>query len=298
MGFFYALPGFDRFAILEGKHKPSSMRSIYLVVFILLVGSAYGQRKPKIKGNRQPVEVQGNLEYFSRVEVGEDVPLTLVSGGEAAYVINADDNLVDVFRFQVVDSTLRISSFYRVGGHKALDITVTFPQLDLLSITGSEVKVERPKGQSLQVELGEKSQLEGILGGGFVNLDLLEDSKTELRIGADTLVVSTADRAQTDLHIMQGNAVQLTMAGNSKAKLSGEADSLSVAISDNATLDAKRLQAEEVELVNRDRSNAEIRATKMLYLDSDGNAETHFHGPGQVKLQQFEGSAVLRKKED
>lgn len=274
------------------------MRSIIIALCLLLAGPAFGQRKPKIKGNREPVEVQENLDYFNRVEIDEDVPLALVAGNQPSYVIHADDNLIDVFRFQVVDSTLRVSSFYKVRSSRKLELTVVFPDLEFLRVTGSDVEIDRPKGESLMVELGENSKLEGTVGGAFVSVDATADARSELRIGADTLVSTLSDRAQQRFHIMQAQSVRLTMGGNSKADLSGETTGLSVAVSENANLGAKRLDAESTDVVARDRSRAEVRASSVLYLNSEGNAETEFYGEGKVTVEQFRGSSVLRKKED
>lgn len=242
--------------------------------------------------------MQENLDYFNRIEIDEDVPMVLVPGNQPSYAIHADDNLIDIFRFQVVDSTLRVSSFYKVRSSKKLELTVVFPELEFLKVNGSEVEIDRPKGESLLVELGQNSKLEGTLGGAFVSVDATADARSELRIGADTLVSTMTDRAQQQIHVMQAQSVRLTMGGNSKADLSGETNGLSVAISENANLGAKRLDAETTEVVSRDRSRAEVRASSVLFLNSEGNAETEFYGEGKVEVERFNDSAVLRKKED
>lgn len=272
----------------------------HLLCFILLfsVINTYGQRKPSIKGSRQPVELQENLPYFTRIEVGADVPLKIIAGEVPGYSIHADDNLVDVFRFTVTDSTLKITSFYKVKGRKTLDLEVTCPQLEYLQVTESEVEADMPKAGDLQVELGKGASLAGVLGGSYLSLDMGEDAVMDLRVGADTLLANFRERSQPVIHITQGRVLQLSMSGSSKAKFSGEIDSLSAGIADNADFLGARLESADAEVVIKDKARAEVRSTGNLYLDSSGEALTKFYGPARLQVDQFAGRSVLRKQED
>ena len=93
------------------------------IVFLALVFcfQAFAQRKPKIKGNKKVVEVVEELPPFNAIELNDDLKIFLEKSSSEAFIIKADDNLIDVLKFKVVDSTLIITSFYKIISKKKLD---------------------------------------------------------------------------------------------------------------------------------------------------------------------------------
>ena len=79
---------------------------------------AYAQRKPKIKGNRNVVEVKEDLPSFNAIRLDDNLEVYLQEGAAEGYVVEADDNLLDILKFRVVDGTLNISSFYNIRSRK------------------------------------------------------------------------------------------------------------------------------------------------------------------------------------
>ncbi|MEO0528457.1 MAG: DUF2807 domain-containing protein, partial [Bacteroidota bacterium] len=115
------------------------MKKFIIVVLILSYGTVTAQRKPKIKGNRVVVEVREELPAFNAIELNDDLEITLHKSADPGYVITADDNLIDVLKFKVADSTLMISSFYKIIAKKKLEITINYRELE--SITMKEGKI-------------------------------------------------------------------------------------------------------------------------------------------------------------
>ena len=114
-----------------------------LLIFTLLVCSwGYGQRKPKIKGNRSVITVNKPLNTFSHLQVTDDLEVVLESGNRKK-LIEADDNLIDILRFEQDGDTLKISSFYTITGNKELKITLTYQHLETLRVERGGVVAEQ-----------------------------------------------------------------------------------------------------------------------------------------------------------
>ena len=86
------------------------MKNLITLIVLVACFQTYGQRKPKIKGNKSVIEVREELPAFNAIEIIDDLEILLQKGASEGYVLNADDNLVDVLKFKVEDSTLFISS--------------------------------------------------------------------------------------------------------------------------------------------------------------------------------------------
>ena len=123
-------------------YKSLGVRHI-LLFFMLLVGClVYSQRKPKIKGNRNVIEVRETLPPFNAVQLDDDLDINLQAATSGEYIIEADDNLIDILKFKVENETLIISSYYRVTSKKRLNITVNFNELFLINANDGNIVVK------------------------------------------------------------------------------------------------------------------------------------------------------------
>ena len=98
------------------------MKKFLLPLLLLFMVSMTAQRKPKIKGNRVVTEVNGELPSFNAIVLEDNLDIVLKKSFGPGYRIEADDNLVDILKFKVEDSTLVISSFYTVTSKKKFNI--------------------------------------------------------------------------------------------------------------------------------------------------------------------------------
>ena len=77
------------------------MKIKYLSIMLLFATLAVqSQRKPKIKGNRTVIEVKEVLPPFTKIELRDDLDVSLRRSTEEAYAVQADDNLIDVLKIQ------------------------------------------------------------------------------------------------------------------------------------------------------------------------------------------------------
>ena len=112
-----------------------------LLVLLLLVAPLLlqAQRKPKLRGNRKVLEVSERLPAFRAIELKDDLTVNLSRANEESYDMAADENLLDVVNFDVIDGTLVISSFYQITARKKLEIVVYYRELVSLTAEDGEL---------------------------------------------------------------------------------------------------------------------------------------------------------------
>src|SRR5690606_24932370 len=164
------------FKILEEKHL--------LLFFMLLVGCmVYSQRKPKIKGNRNVIEVREPLAPFNAVQLDDDLDINLQAGTTGEYIIEADDNLIDILKFEVENETLIISSYYKVTSKKKLNITVNFSELFRIDANeGNVVVSNRFSTEYLEVNTKGSGRVELDVDADVMAITMNDDSRGNFKV--------------------------------------------------------------------------------------------------------------------
>ena len=267
-----------------------------LAVLLLSVLPAQAQRKPRIKGNRQVIEILENLPPFRHVRLADDLEVHLERGDSEGYRLEVDDNLVDVLRFDVADSTLVIASFYQITGSKKLDITVRYRELaSVRAEAGSLVSEEVIEGNTLAISTTEAARLQLRLRAPLVSLEMDGNSRGDLNAEADSLHIALSDHTDVNLYtVNQGMALE--QGGHASLSLEGVSTEAAVGLSDNASLKAEGLVASRMKARLEGSAVARVRADSELELDAAGGTRTYLYGQPQVRITRFVDRAELHKE--
>ncbi|MCM4154227.1 DUF2807 domain-containing protein [Arenibacter sp. N53] len=257
----------------------------------------YSQRKPKIKGNKNVIEVRETLPPFSAIELNDDLDINLQAASTEEYIIEADDNLIDVLKFRVENETLVISSYYKITSKRRLNITVNFSQLYRITANAGNVIVKnRFSTDFLEVNTFESGRVEIDVDADAMEINMNDNSKGNFKIDSDTLNIRLAEKSDLRLFGVMENTV-LYMQRNSKADLEGFTDVFQVQLLDDSDLKAKRLEANTVLATLEGSSSAEVLAKTNVDLNSQGSSKTYVFGDGKINLQEFlDTSELYRRK--
>ncbi len=269
--------------------------SIFFLVMPLLLIS---QRQPKIKGNRSVTEVSEQLPAFTAIELSHNLDIKLKKSFGEGYEIIADDNLVDVLKFDVVDSTLVISSFYDIVSKKKLEITVNYREL--MAITVKEGKVfsnEVISSDELYLNTFGNAELDIEASGFMANVNAEDNSTMNLNLDIDSLNVSMKHKTDGVIYAVSG-AKNINLEDSTSLTLEGTTESLQVEMNTNTKLKADKLEAAEVDLTIKESGFARINAYRTFNLKSSGTAKTHLYGNPKVAVEEFLDASQLLKKGD
>ncbi len=272
------------------------MKKLVFLLVLSLCFQGFSQRKPKIKGNRSVVEVQEELPPFTAIELNDDLEIVLNKTTREGYTIKADDNLIDVLKFKVADSTLFISSFYKIIGKKKLEITINY--VELHSITANDGEIETADvvfSDELQVNSSGSSRLILNASVDIMNVYMEGMSSGDFNIDSDSLQVTLKDRTDARIYSV-GETHAITMYKNASAKLEGTADRLNIALFENASLKAQKLEAVQVLANLEDSPYADVFAKEAFELSSKGSSKTHLYGDPTITLTDFLDTSQLHKE--
>lgn len=254
------------------------------------------QRKPRIRGNRQVVEVSENLPPFRHLRLSDDLEVHLERGESEGYRLEVDDNLVDVLRFDVADSTLVIGSFYTITGSKKLAITVRYRELaSMHAEAGSLVAEEVIEGYEMAVSATEAASLRLRLRAPLITLEMDGNSRADLNAEADSLHVGLGDHTDVDLYTVN-QAMHLGLSGNASLALEGVSAEASVYLTDQASVKAEGLVATRLRASLDASAVARLRADSEFELGAGGGSRTYLYGQPQVRITRFADRAELHKE--
>ena len=272
------------------------MKNFALLLIISVISfQMYSQRKPKIKGNKNVIEVREDLEPYTAIELLDDLDIVLQKSSQEGYALELDDNLVDVLKFKVENGILKISSFYNITSKKKLNITIFFQELTAVTMLNGKISMKDViSTDRLKVHTSGTSRLELNATADIIDITMEEISSGDFNLASDSLNVILKDRIDVKLYTTGANN-SIYMYENASAKVEGTADFLMAKLYGNSSLKASELQTSDVLLVTEDSPNAEIRALSNFQLSSRGGSRIKLYGDPKITISDFLDTSRLEK---
>ncbi|WP_339726591.1 GIN domain-containing protein [Maribacter stanieri] len=273
------------------------MKKFTLLVVVLFISfSGYTQRKPKIKGNKNVIEVREDLAPFTAIELVDDLDIVIQKASQEGYVLELDDNLLDVLKFKVDNGVLKISSFYNITSKKKLEITIFFQELRSIKMLNGKISMKDViSTDRLKVATFGTSRLELNATADIMDITMEEISSGDFNLASDSLNITLKDRIDVKLYTT-GSSNNIYMYKNASAKLEGTADFLMAKMYGNSSLKAADLQSNDVLLITEDSPDIEIRALNTLQLSSKGSTRTKLYGEAKITILDFLDTSRLEKE--
>ncbi|CAM3532715.1 GIN domain-containing protein [Zobellia roscoffensis] len=272
------------------------MKNFVFLFVLLFTFQAFSQRKPKIKGNKEVIDVYQELPPFHAIELRDDLEIKLHDSSEEGVSITADDNLIDVLRFRVQDSVLQISSYYNITRKKKLEIVVNYIYLEAITMYDGDITMDGViNAKDLHVDLHESSKLDLNADAEVFNINMEGNSSGEFNLKGQEINLVLKDRIDVKVF---GNSdlSNVKLYKNATAILEGTAYELYANLFENSKLKSEKLEAEAVYLTIEESATADVHPTKTIQLTSSGSARTHLYGEAKVEILDFLDTSELHKE--
>ncbi|MGB5238482.1 MAG: DUF2807 domain-containing protein [Flavobacteriaceae bacterium] len=274
------------------------MKKLFLILICLSVAVLHAQRKPKIKGNKSVVEVREDLSDFNRIELMDDLEISLQKSSEPGYTITADDNLIDILKFEVEDSTLVISAFYTVTAKKKLEISVRYNELESIRINQGKIStMSTISADELKLFTAGSSRADLQVSAAVTIVEMEGNSKARLNIDSDSLSVLLMDKVDADIYSVSRHKT-LEMQDDALAEIQGTSEIVDIRLTGSIKLRAQEFEGKNVSLETTDTASARIRAQNQLKLSSSVNAKVYLYGEASILIEEFSGNSELYKRPD
>lgn len=272
------------------------MKKIICCSLLLIPLFLLAQRKPRIKGSRVVTEVNEELPAFNAIQLNDDLDIVIKKSFGPGYEIIADDNLIDILKFQVEDSTLVITSFYDVSSKKQFDITVNYTELKSIALKeGSITSKDMIDTNELFVDGFANTRLNLQASAAVMDINLEDTSKAEFNIDVDSLNVSMNQRAEAYIYAVT-DASTISLEENASFTFEGTADRMQLEAMGNAKFKGEKMEAGTIRAQLQNTANVRLNSYRDLELSSKGSARTQLYGNPQITIVEFLDSSQLIKK--
>jgi hypothetical protein len=220
-----------------------------------------GSSGSRIEGSGNVIDQPRTIGSFAAIRVTGPMNVQLKAGDQEQVSVRFDDNLQPMIETVVVDGKtptleIRVARDAAFRARRAPTVTVTFKQLEGLSLSGSgEVTVDRVKSPVLAI---------AIAGSSDVRID---------DIDTDTLGVS--------------------IAGSGDFRASGRADTQGIRIAGSGDVRTPRLVGKTVKISIAGSGDAQVHANEALEVSIAGSGDVTYAGSPKI-TQKIMGSGSVR----
>lgn len=259
--------------------------------------SAIAQKKEKIKGNKEVVEVFNNLEAFNEIIISDGLEVSLMQTNSNGFGLKTDSNLVDVLKFEVVDSVLNIYQSKRITSSKKLEISVTFDKIEKLTLRqGSKIEGQNKfLLDTFMLDVFDKSDFDLDINSTKMTMNINNSSKGKIQLKSYESVITLNDNAYLKGSI---SIEDLKMVINKKADINieGNADQLNLITTGSTDIKAKDLKVTNASLNASNSSDIYLYVSKELNIYAKGKSYIYVYGTPHITVEGLNDKSQIIKK--
>ena len=271
-----------------------------LLILLLIASPLWiqAQRKPKIKGSRIVTQVSEELPPFDAIVLNDDLEINLKKSLGTGFHLIADDNLIDVLKFEVQDGTLVISSYYNITAKKQLEITVDYTELKAITVkNGSMVSKDVIESNELFVDGFNNAKMDIKANAAVMDINLEDTSSGDFHTEVDSLNINLNKRARAYVYA-QINSGIVDLEGNASLAMEGTSDKIQINAMDYAKYKGETMQISSCRLEIAGNADARVYAFGDISIKSSGDSGIYLYGAPKITIEEFLGRSQLIKKED
>lgn len=274
------------------------MKKLSILLAICIPILSIAQRKPKIKGNRTVTEVREELPAFNAIELNDNLDIQLRKSFGEGYEIIADDNLIDVLKFQVEDSTLIISTFYNITAKKKLEITVNYKELKAFTQRDGKITMlDVLSTDNLFVNTFGPSKMDLKASAFVASINMEDNSKGDFNLDVDSLNVNLKHRSDAKIYSVS-SAKNIELLNTASLDMEGTTDTLNLKMYNNTKFTGQKLESSSAKVLVEESASARVNAFSTIELQSRGTAKTYLYGSPKITILEFLDTSQLLKKKD
>jgi hypothetical protein len=276
------------------------MKKILLILFFVISGIAVttAQSDDKIKGDRNVTIKQTYIDDFKTIVVSGDFSIEVVYNSKPSVEIEADDNLHDVIKFQVIDGVLSFDETLRITSKKKLNIKVNYGNAlqnievrgegEIRSLTSMELK-------DVILTTSDNSRAYLNINAKTLNYKSSGKSKTRLNLTADSTKIELSDNSKLDALITSKSA-NFDLYQRSDASIEGVANNSIIKLINSSNFNGGKFDVKSVDASLEDNSDLSISALERIAIASSGDSEVYLFGSPEITITKFEDTSKLQKK--
>lgn len=238
----------------------SQLTFFLFIPLLAITTTLLGWNWSTTKGEGPVVSDVREVKAFTKVHSRGAADVILRVGDRHEVVIEAQQNLLPLFKVEVQGDTLILSAKENMSSSEPIRITVTAPAYKAVGVDGS---------------------------GNLTNQDLIK---------AESFSVSLAGSGDIDL-TLEAQDVSISVAGSGDIALRGRTESQNISIAGSGDVDALFLHSQTAKISIAGSGDAQVHATETLAVNTVGSGDVGYRGHPKVNARSLGSGEVYRLKD-
>lgn len=273
-------------------------KQLLIILLTILSVNVNAQKKSKIKGNKQVVDVVKDISNgFNKIEISDDLEINITQTYHNGYTLKTDSNIVDVVKFEVKDSVLKIYTSEKIISSKKLQINLSIKQIDTIILHGSSnlKSVGKLSSDTFFLEGYDSSRFNLDIETKNFSLTLQSNAGGKLKINSKQAVIVMNGRTDLKAYLVADN-VKVELNKSAQLSLDGEANTADFNLKEKSELNAKKAKFSDVNLITSNASDVYVYASKNLDIYAEGKSNIYVYGNPKMNVKGLGGKSKIIKK--
>lgn len=273
------------------------MKKLLLIVAMFAVGLTFAQKKEKIKGNKEVIEVYNNLPAFSALEIADGLDVVLMQTGAAGYRLKTDSNLIDIIKIEVIDSVLKLYTTMQISSSKKLEINLTSSQLNSINLShGASLESQNLlQSDSLKISTTNNSKYSLDLASGNLSINMNGNSNGKINYRGDNILMHLNESALIKGSVSTTN-FDLNINDRADMNIEGNCENLNLIATGSTDIKAKDLNVTHAKINGSNNSDIYIYSNKDLSLYAKGKSNVYVYGNPKINVEGLSDKSQIIKK--
>jgi hypothetical protein len=228
------------------------------ITILMIMFRVSVDRTPGLEGSGRVVRQDREITAFHAIDVSGKIQVELSLGDRESLSLEADDNLLEHLRTEVVDHVLTISLEGWGIRNATLNVAVGFTELEAIEGSG-----------------GARIRATDTVQGTFLRHSLASGAYSELELRLEELA--------------------LDLSGGAHAFLKGEVQKVTAKSSGGSEIRASQLFVEDCSLETSSGSLNELHVTGLLGINASGGSQVNYTGNPLLREVSSSGGARINK---
>ena len=270
-----------------------------MLLFVVLSAISSAQTTEKVKGNKNVTFIKTEINSFHTIIVDEDFKVEVVYNQIPSVTVEADENLHEFIKFDVVNGVLSFDKTTKIKSKKRLNITVNYDgNLNNIKTTDkgdifSLATMELPNA----ILITEGSSKAGLtIKTNQFEFQGKAKSKVRLNLTCENAKLNLMDNSKIDA-LIYATKTTTDLYQRAIANIEGETDELALRTDNLTTFNGKNFTAKICSTLNETSSNAYLEVLDTLTVEASGYSSIYLYGNSKIIVNKLENNSKIQKKE-
>lgn len=271
---------------------------IILLLSFLISSVSIAQTAEKVKGNRNVVTQQTNINSYHTIALDEDFEVEIIFNKNPSVEIETDENLHEYIAFQVRDSILTFNKTAKITSKKKLNIKVTYDDFLRHIETTDDAEITSLTTMDLEnASLKTKGSSKAGLTIQSANFSFEGDDKSKVKLNLTskdcTINLSGNNKLEALINTSKFSA---TLYQRANAILEGSSIAATINLDNNSLFNGKNFTLNTCSVICEISSDVHLEVIENITIEASGSSSIYLYENPIITINKLTDTSKLQKK--